>query len=67
MNHPVRVRVHVHSRRSGCSAGTGTLTLAHVSGKAAADRSSELARGDSTPGGPPCLSPDRLYAHGEGR
>jgi len=64
LNGPVRIP----SRRWGWLAGTvtGTVMAAHVSGKPA-DRSSERARGRSTPGGPPCLSPDRLCAHGEGR
>jgi len=44
----------------------GYVMAAHVSGTPS-DRSSERARGRSTPGGPPCLSQDRLCAHGEGR
>jgi len=37
----------------------GYVMAVHVSGRPA-DRSSERARGRSTPGGPPCLSPDWL-------
>ena len=61
LNGPARLP----SRRSGWSAHV--LTSSGISVNKAADRSSERARGDSTPGGPPCLSPDRLCTHDEGR
>ena len=44
----------------------GGYAISAASTATAADWSSELARDDSHPGGPPCLSSDRLSAHGEG-